>query len=195
MLISDAIKIVRDDIADEGETPRLTDLKGLRQFQRAIWVFNSVIANEELPLNVKTYSFTADGSPNYAKPDDFMRPLVLEDGSPLAWIDPEQWARKNDDSRVWSIFNNRIYLSVSSGSMLLYYYPTLVTSTMSGASPIPWDGLLDYAVTEFVKIRWMSVDEYALTQDVKLAESLTRASIQSLRPLQMGHFHGPVPRY
>ena len=206
MLISEGIQLVRDDLADEGETPRLSDAQGLRQFQRAVRIFNTIIANSELPIGVKTSTITLVASQqNYSKPDDFMKPLILDDGSGdggLLWVDPEQWARMDTASRtekdVWTIFDDELQIAgtpTSAATLTLYYYPTITTSTYSIATTLPWDGLLDDALVEFVKIRWMSIDEYGLAQDAQLADSLTKAVLAGIRPIQQGAYAGNFPEY
>ena len=159
---------------------RWSDADILSLIKRAIRRAEHVLRANEISVGRAYYTVTTSiGEDEYSLPTDFMAPLgMFRDGThqKLELCNDETWETIVSSTEVssWVIRSGKIYIGAAPAgveTLTLVYWPKLDLSGYGLDTHMPWDGMFDEAILEYVALRCRSADDAnAMSNEQMLAQ-------------------------
>lgn len=181
--VQNIIDAVRIELSDS-TTQEWTDAKLLSLVKRSVTRTNEILGKlglEDGKAAVHTFS-TADGTATYALPTDYLYHFSLwrrDSRFQLPQVTNDEWETLDSPSECvyWRL--NGAYIEISGTpasviSMAFYYWPKIDVSAYTTSTTMPWGGIFDDSIVEYVALRCKNIDEMDVTVDAALVGQIER---------------------
>jgi hypothetical protein len=191
MLVSEALTEIRVELDDELST-RWTNDKLIALIKKAVRRLAGILAANDIDAGKKSATITTvSGTQVYTLPTDFMRDIGLfrqDTGVPLIRVPDARWETLPSTTPVSSYYAIR---TASSGmpaavalsllikgtpdaalALTLAYWPRLDGLTFTTSASLPYNGLFDDLIMEYVSLRAKNIDEMNVTTDAQLLQEM-----------------------
>ena len=191
MLVSEAINEIRIELDDLLST-RWTDANILTLIKKAVRRLGGILYTNDISVGKKTYAFsTVNGTQAYALPTDFMADVGVfrqDTLSPVLKVSDYQWeimSASVGESLYYIVRTESLgspaedvaailfkSTPASAVSMRLVYWPRLDSLTFTTSSDLPYNGMFDDMLLEYVAMRCKNIDEMNVNTDAQLLQEM-----------------------
>lgn len=191
MLVSEAINEIRIELDDLLST-RWTDATLITLIKKAVRRLAGILYANDIGVGKKTYTFsTVNGTQAYALPTDFMADVGVfrqDTLAPILRVADFQWEilPTTTGESLYYIVRTQSLGSpaadvaaillkgtpASAISMKLVYWPRLDSLTFTTSTQLPYNGMFDDMLLEYVTMRCKNIDEMTITTDAQLLQEM-----------------------
>ena len=194
-LVSELIADIRVEIHDTDSTRFTNDTTEILPLvKQAIRRANRICQRSQLAFAKKSASLVTVATQNYVDiPVDLDVPIGLYRDDlhhKLRQQNENDWEQllTPDEIAYWflDLQNSKILLSSTPQSVInltLWYYPLLVTTSLTTNSTMPWDGRLDDIIAKYVALRLQNIEEMNTSADQAVLQDMESTIVATYAPL------------
>ena len=190
MLVSEALNEIRIELDDTLST-RWTDANLVTLIKKAVRRLGNILYTNDISVGKKTYTFpTVNGTAAYALPADFMADVGIfrqDTKVPILKVSDYQWEIMGTVTeaayyivRTESVGSPAedaaavLFKGVPASiiSMKLVYWPRLDSLSFTTATELPYNGMFDDILLEYVTMRCKNIDEMNINTDAQLLQEM-----------------------
>lgn len=190
MFVSEALNEIRIEL-DDALSTRWTDANIITLIKKSVRRLGTILFTNDINVGKKVASITlASGTAAYDLPADFMAEVGVftSAGVPIPRVNDYQWETMSTSTPANSFYIIRqedpsagltgdpqiLFKATPSatGTLKLVYWPRLDSLTVGAGSTLPYQGMFDDMVLEYVTMRCKNIDEMNVNTDAQLLQEM-----------------------